>query len=57
MTITKRDEYITNEMQLQKIFLTFIRKNKSIHSATTILSGSSKAYNTTDSLDKLTCTD
>ena len=35
----------------------FFHKNKSLHSATSILSRSPMAYNTTASLDKLTCTD
>ena len=57
VTRTKIDEYISNEMQLQNHSLTFIHKNKSLVSATSILSRSSMAYNTTASLDKLTCTD
>ena len=43
-------------MQLQNDSLTFFYKNRSL-SATSIISRSSKAYNTTASLDKLTCTD
>ena len=54
---TKKDAYIGNEMQLQKHSLTFIHKNESLLSATSILSRSPMAYNTTDSLDMLTCTD
>ena len=44
-------------MQLQKLSLTFFHKNKSLLTATSILSRSSMAYNITASLDKLTCTD
>ena len=49
--------YIRNDMQLQTRSLTFIHKNKSLLSATSILSRSPMAYNTTASLDKLTCAD
>ena len=49
--------YISNEIQLQNHSLTFFHKNKSLLSATSILSRSPMAYNTTVSLDKLTCTD
>ena len=55
--MTKRNAYISNEMQLQNHSLTFFHKNKSLPSATSILSRSPKACNTTASLDKLTCTD
>ena len=41
----------------QKNSLTFFHKNKSLLSATSILSRSPMAYNTTASLDKLTCID
>ena len=44
-------------MKLQNQSLTFIHKNKSLHSSTSFLSRSPMAYNTTVSLDKLTCTD
>ena len=44
-------------MQLQNLSLTSIHKNKSLLSVTSILSRSPMAYNTTDSLDKLTGTD
>ena len=44
-------------MQLQNHSLTFIHKNISLLSATSILSRSPMADNTTASLDKLTCTD
>ena len=57
MAKTKKDAYIGNEMQLQKHSLTFIHKNESLLSATSILSRSPMAYNTTDSLDMLACTD
>ena len=53
----QKHAYINNEMQLQNHSLTFIHKNKSLLSATTILTRSPKAYNTTASLDKLTCTE
>ena len=57
VTMTKKDAYISNEMQLRNHFLAFIHKNKSLPSATSILPRSPMAYNTTASLDKLTCTD
>ena len=57
LTMTKRHAYISNEMQLQNYSLTFLHENKSLLSATSILSGSPMAYNTTASLNKLTCTD
>ena len=57
MAITKKHAYIRNEMQLKKNSSTFIHKNKSLLSATSIPSRSPMAYNTTASLDKLTCTD
>ena len=44
-------------MQLQNHSSTFFHKNKSLLSATSILSRSPMAYNTAVSLDKLTCTD
>ena len=53
----KKDAYIANEMQLQKQSSTFSHKNKSLPTATSILSRSPMAYNTTACLDKLTCTD
>ena len=53
----QKHAYISNEMLLQNHSLTFIHKNKSILSATSVLSRSPMAYNTTLSLDKLTCTD
>ena len=57
MTATKKYAYIIKEMQLQNHSLTFFLKNKSLLSATSILSRSPIAYNTTVALDKLTCTD
>ena len=57
VTITRRDAFICNEWQLQNHSSDFIHKNKSLLSATSILSCSPIAYNTTASLDKLTCTD
>ena len=55
--MTKKDVYISNELQLQNRSLAFIHKNRSLLSATSVLSRSSMAYNTTASMDKLTCTD
>ena len=57
MTRTKEDAYISIELQVQNHSLTFIHKYKSLLSATSILSSSPMAYNTTASSDKLTCTD
>ena len=54
--MTKRDAYNSYGMQLQTRSLTFIHKSKSLLSATSILSRSHMAYNTTASLNKLTCT-
>ena len=53
----QKDAYMNNEMQHQNHCLTFFHKNKSILSATSILSCSPMAYNTTTSLDKLIFTD
>ena len=53
----QKHAYISNEMQLQTLSLTFIHKNKSLLSVTSMLSCLAMAYNTTASLDKLTCTD
>ena len=55
--MAKKVAYISNKMQLQNHSLTFSHKNRSLLLATSILSRSSMAYNTTASLDKLTCTD
>ena len=55
MTLTKKDAYI--RLKLQNHSLTFIHKNKSLRSATSILSRSPMSYNTTASLVKLTRTD
>ena len=55
--MTKIDAYISNEMQLQHHYLTFIHKSKSILSATSILSRSPMAYNTTAPLGKVSCAD
>ena len=57
VTMTKKEAFMSNDMKLQTHSLTFIHKNKSILSATSVLSRSPMAYNTTVSLDKLTCTD
>ena len=56
-TMTKKEAYIGNKLQLQNLSSTFIHKNKSLLSATRIPSRSPIAYNTTAYLDKLTCTD
>ena len=56
MAKAKRDAYIINELQLQNHSLTFIHRNKSLPLATSILSRSPMGYNTTASLDKLSCT-
>ena len=56
MTMTKRDAYIANEIQFQHHSLTFFTKT-SLIPATSFLSCSPIAYNTTASLDKPTCTD
>ena len=53
----KKDAYISNEMQLQNLYLPFIHKNKSLLSATGFLSCSPKPYNTTAFLEKLFFTD
>ena len=47
---------VSNEMQLQNLSSAFIHKNKSLLSATSLLSRSLMAYNTTATLDKLSCT-
>ena len=52
----QKDAYISNKLQLQN-HSTFIQKNKALLSATSILSHLPMAYNTTASMDKLTCTD
>ena len=57
LTMTKKDAYISNDVQLQNHSLTLVLKNKSLLSATGILSCSPMAYDTTTSLDKVTCTD
>ena len=48
--------HIYDELQLQNHSLIFIHKNKSLLSASSILSRSPMAHNTTTYLDKLTCT-
>ena len=57
VTLTRKDAYISNKMQLRNHSLTSIHKSKSLLSATSILSRSTMVYSTTASLDKLTCTD
>ena len=57
LTLTKKDAYIKSEFQLQNHSLAFVQTNESLLPATSFLFCSPKAYNTTDSLDKLTCTD
>ena len=56
-TMTKKDACLSKEMLLPDHSLTFIHRQKSLPSATSILSYSPMAYNTTISLDSLTCTD
>ena len=53
----QKHAYISNGMQLQNHSSTFIHKNKPLLLATSFLSRSPRAYNTTASLDKLTFTD
>ena len=53
----QKHAYTSNEMQLQNHSLLFCHKKQSLLSATIILSCSPMAYNTTASLEKLTCTD
>ena len=53
----QKHAYINNEIQLQIHSLSLIHNNKSFFSATSILSRSPMAYNTTNSLEKLTCSD
>ena len=55
--MTKNSASISKDIKLQTQSFTFIHKNKSLLSATSILSRSPMAYNTTASLDNLTCTD
>ena len=57
VTMTIRDAYISNEKQLQNHSLTFFYINNSLLLATSFLSWSPLAYNTTASSNKLTCTD
>ena len=57
VTMNRSGAYISNKVQLQNHSLTFIHKNKSLPLATSVLSSSPTAYNTTASLDKVTCTD
>ena len=57
VTIAKKVAYISNEMQLQSHSSTSFHKNKSLFQDTSIPSRSPMAYNTSASLDKLTCTD
>ena len=53
----QKEAFIRNKSQLQNHSSTFLHKNKSLLLATSILSHSPMAFNTTASLDKLTCTD
>ena len=54
--MTKKDAYISNDMQLQNHSLTIIHNKKSLLSATSILYRSPITYNTTASVYKLPCT-
>ena len=56
VSMTKKDAYISNKIQFQNHSSLFVHKNKSLFSATTILSRSPIAHNTTETLDKLACT-
>ena len=56
MTMVKNNAYMCNELQLQTQSSTFIHKNKSSLSATSLVHRSPMAYNTTVSLNTLTCT-
>ena len=53
----KKDAFMKKEMQLQNQYLTFIHKNKSLLSPTSILSHSPVAHKITPSLRNLTCTE
>ena len=57
MTLIKEDAYIWNDLQLQKHTLPFILKKYSPFSASSNLSPSTMAYNTTASTNKLSFTD
>ena len=52
----QKTAYVSNKMQLHNHFLTLFHKIKPLVSATSILSRSPMAWNTTASLYKLTCT-
>ena len=52
--MTKKDAYISKEVQLQNHSSTFIHKNESLLPGTSILARSPMVYNTNASLDKLT---
>ena len=53
----QKHAYISNEIQLQNHSVTFIHKNESLLSATSVLCRSPMAYNFTATVDNLTCTD
>ena len=55
--MAKKDAYKVNELQLQNHSSSSLHNNKALLSATSILSRSPMAYNTTASLDKVICTD
>ena len=55
--MTKNETYICYKLQLQNHSPTFLHENISIPSHNSILFHSPIAYNTTASLDKLTCND
>ena len=56
LTSTRKGAYVCNKLQLQSHSSTFIGTNESFLSATSIPSSSPIVYNTTASLDKLSCT-
>ena len=57
MTMTRKETYRSNNVHLQNHSLKFIDKNQSFLLATSVLFGTPVVYETTASLDKLTCTD
>ena len=56
MTMTKKDAFTGNQLQLQNLSLTFSHIKKELLSATSVLCRSLIAHNTTTSLEKPICT-
>ena len=54
---TKNEAYVGYKLMLRNPSSTYFRKKKSLQSAASILFCSPVGHNTTDSSDKLTCTD